>query len=100
MEQPEACKGCSEAHTCARVYEQIGKTDGPSVTRKALIAFLLPIALFAGVLAACSTLLSSIVAPRYETPLAFLAALAVTAATMLVVSTVVRRTDRASNIRN
>jgi hypothetical protein len=94
MEQPEACKRCSEAHTCARVYEQIGKTDGPSVTLKVLIAFLLPIAVFAGALAACGAFLSGIVAPRYETPLAFVAALAVTTAVMLIVNMVVKRVYR------
>jgi len=94
MEPLEICKGCREAHTCARVYEQIGKTDGPSVTFKALIAFLLPIATFTGVLAACDTFLTGLVAPRYETPLAFVVALAVTAALMLLVSMVVKRACR------
>jgi hypothetical protein len=94
VEQPEVCKGCREAHTCAKVYEQIGKTDGPSVTFKALIAFLLPIATFAGALAVCSVFLRGVVTARYETLLAFLIAVAVTAAAMLVVSTVVKRTDR------
>ncbi|MBN1507717.1 MAG: hypothetical protein JW955_12775 [Sedimentisphaerales bacterium] len=94
MEQPDACKGCSEARTCATVYEQVGKTGGPSVAFKALIAFLLPIATFAGTLAACGAFLRGVVTPRYETPLAFLVALAVTTALMLFVHAVTRRAGR------
>jgi hypothetical protein len=100
MEQPEICKGCSEAHTCAKAYEQLGKAEGPSVALKAIVAFLLPIAAFAGTLAACGLLLRGLVAPRYETPLACVIALATTAALVLVVSTMIERRHRTSNIRN
>ncbi len=95
MEQPEICKGCSDAHTCARVYEQLGKAEGPSVTLKAVAAFLLPIAAFTGTLAACDAILGGAVAPRYETPLGCVIALAVTAALVLVVSTMAKRHHRA-----
>ena len=95
MEQPEICKGCGEAHTCARVYEQLGKAEGPSVTCKAIVAFLLPIAAFAGTLAACGAILDGAVAPQYETPLACVIALAVTAVIMLVVSTMIKRRHQA-----
>jgi len=91
MEQPEICKGCSEAHTCAKAYEQLGKAEGPSVTFKAIVAFLLPIAVFAGTLAACGVLLRGAVAPRYETPLGCAIALAVTGALVLAVSTAIKR---------
>lgn len=91
MEQPETCKGCSEAHRCAKAYEQLGKAEGPSVTLKVIVAFLLPIAMFAGVFAACGAFLNGVVAPRYETPLACVIALAVTAAVMLVVSAAIKR---------
>ena len=94
MEQPEICKGCEQSHACARVYEQLGRADGPSVARKAVVAFLLPIAIFAGVLAACGVLLNGAVAPRYETPLAFVIALAVTAGLMLAISTILKRLHR------
>jgi len=95
MEQPEICKGCSEAHTCARVYEQLGKAEGPSVALKAVLAFLVPIAAFAGTLAACGAILNGAVAPQYETPLGCVIALAVTAALVLVVSTMTRRHHQA-----
>ncbi len=95
MEQPEICKGCSEAHTCAKAYEQLGKADGPSVTAKAIVAFLLPIAVFAGTLAACGVLLDGAVASRYETPLACVTALATSAVLVLVVSTAIKRQHRA-----
>jgi len=91
MEQPETCKGCEQAHTCAKAYEQLGRADGPSVTLKAIVAFLLPIAMFVGALAACGVFLNDRVAARYETPLAFVIALAVTAGLILVVSSIVKR---------
>ena len=91
MEQPETCKDCSEAYGCAKAYEQLGKTEGPSVTLKAVVAFLLPIAVFAGAFAACGAFLNGGVAPRYETPLACVVALAVTAGVMLVVSAAIKR---------
>jgi hypothetical protein len=94
MEQPQTCKGCEQAHTCAKVHERLGKADGPSVILKAVVAFLLPIAVFAGVLVASGQILKGIVAPRYETPIAFVIALTVTAGVMLVVSTVLKRLHR------
>jgi hypothetical protein len=100
MEQPEICKGCSEAHACARAYEQLGKAEGPSVALKAIVAFLLPIAAFAGTLAVCDALLEGAVAPRYETPIACVIALATTVALVLVVSTMIKRRHRTGNIRN
>jgi len=94
MEQPETCKGCEQAHTCAKAYEQLGRADGPSVAFKAIVAFLLPIATFASALAVCGVFLNGTVATRYETPLAFAIALSVTAGLMLVVSAIVKRPRR------
>jgi hypothetical protein len=50
--------------------------------------------LFAGVIVACGGLLDGVVAPRYETPLAFMTAMAVTAGSMLIVSGIVKRLHR------
>lgn len=94
MGQSESCKGCSQAHTCAKVYGQLGNAEGPSVVWKVVVAFLLPMVIFIGVLGVCGGLLNGIVAPRYETPLAVVAAAVVTAVFVLVASAVVRRPRR------
>lgn len=94
MEQPEICKGCEQAHTCAKAYERLGKADGPSVTFTAVVAFLLPIVLFAGTLAAGGKFLRGVVGPRYDTPVAFAVALVVTIGLMLAVSVILKRRDR------
>lgn len=91
MDQPEFCKGCSQAHTCGKVYEHLGNADGPSVTVKVVVAFLLPMAIFIGALGVCGAVLDGIVAPRYETPFAAVLATAITAAFVLLASAVARR---------
>jgi hypothetical protein len=94
MEQSEFCKGCSQAHACGKVYEHLGKADGPSVTWKVVVAFLLPMAIFIGALGVCGGLVNGVVAARYETPLAALLATAITTAYVLVASVIARRSHR------
>jgi len=100
MDQPATCKGCEQAHTCAKVHEQLGRADGPSVTLEAMVAFLLPLAAFAGTLAVWCLLLQGTVAPRYETPLGCAIALATTTVLMSAVSTAIKRRHRACKTRN
>ena len=40
------CRSCKQSHDCKQVYRQLGEAAGPSVLRKVLIAFLLPMAVF------------------------------------------------------
>ena len=94
MGQSQFCKGCSQAHTCGKVYEHLGNAEGPSVALKAVIAFLLPLAIFIGALGVCGRLLDGIVAPGYETPLGAVLATAITTAFVLVVSAAARRPRR------
>jgi uncharacterized protein YqhQ len=46
MVKNEFCKGCFQRHDCKKIYEQLGKTKGPSVAWKVIAAFLLPILVF------------------------------------------------------
>ncbi len=89
-----SCKGCNYSHTCGRVYEQLGNTDGPSVTVKVIVAFLLPIVVFVGVLGVSEQLLRGIVARSYETLAASALATCVTVGLVLVVSGVAKRRHR------
>ncbi len=90
MTQSKSCEGCSQAHDCRKVYEQLGGSEGPPVTRVALVAFLLPILVFVATLAGFGWLLQGHVAERCQTPLAVVLALATTAGVMLAARVVMR----------
>jgi len=94
VRQSESCKGCSQARECEKIYERLGKAGGPSVAWMVLVAFLLPIGIFLGVLGVSERALDGTVAPPYETPVAFVIALLITTGLMLIVSTVVKRLHR------
>jgi len=94
MAQPNQCDGCSQADRCQEAYRQLGCTEGPSVTRPVLIAFLLPIVAFIVSLAAWSWLLEGAGAGPYRTPAALILALAVTAGLMGTVRLAARRRAR------
>ena len=46
MTDKEDCSDCAKAHDCKVVYEQMGGAQGPSVVKKVIVAFLLPIVVF------------------------------------------------------
>jgi hypothetical protein len=47
MTDKEYCSNCDGAHDCKTIYEQMGKAQGPSVVKKVIVVFLLPIIVFA-----------------------------------------------------
>ncbi|RKY04226.1 MAG: hypothetical protein DRP66_12000 [Planctomycetota bacterium] len=46
MTDKEYCSNCAGAHDCKTIYEQMGKAQGPSVAKKVIVVFLLPIIVF------------------------------------------------------
>ena len=94
MTQAKWCEGCSQAHDCKKLYEQIGHLDGPSVAPKVLIAFVLPIGVFIAALGLFGRLLQHVVAPPYQGLCAFALALIITGVLMLGVSVLTKRHDR------
>jgi hypothetical protein len=52
MNQQKLCQNCNQKHDCQELYQQLGHAKGSSVALKAVIAFLLPPAVFIGALAA------------------------------------------------
>ena len=44
--QQELCQQCNQRQDCGQVYEQLGKIEGPSVVKKVVLAFLLPLVVF------------------------------------------------------
>jgi hypothetical protein len=94
MAQSESCEGCSHAHSCSNVYEQLGCAKGPSIAWTAVLAFLTPILVFIGTLAGFGRLLEGAADARYQMPLATAMALAATTGVMLVVRGLTRRHRR------
>ncbi len=91
MGQAKPCDGCSQAHNCSAVYQQLGHAGGPSVVWKVIVAFALPIAAFVAALAIFERLLVSVAAEGHRTLPAFALALACTVGLILVASFLVRR---------
>jgi len=61
MAKDKFCSNCAQSRNCSAVYEHLGKSKGPSVVRKVLLAFLLPIAVFIIALAVFEKLTGPIV---------------------------------------
>ena len=51
MAHEDFCSRCAQSHDCKDLYEQLGKSQGPSVVWTAITAFLLPIVVFIATLA-------------------------------------------------
>jgi hypothetical protein len=51
MVEQKFCQECNERQKCQEVYEHLGKAEGPSVVLKVVLAFLLPLLVFIGLLA-------------------------------------------------
>jgi hypothetical protein len=95
MAQPNHCDGCSQADRCQEAYRRLGCTDGPNVTLTALVAFLLPILVFAGSLGGLNWWLEGRIAGPYQTPLALAVSLATTVGMMLATGVMARRRRKA-----
>lgn len=86
MVEQNPCKGCNQRPECQKVYEQFGNVKGSSIVVKVIVAFLLPLIVFIGCLAAFERILSNIVANRdLRTVFSFLLAVAVTLVCILII---------------
>ena len=56
MKSDSYCSGCSQKDTCRVAYEKLGNFQGPNVAWKVIVAFLVPIGVFIGGLAASQRL--------------------------------------------
>ncbi|MHC4573904.1 MAG: hypothetical protein ACYS76_07210 [Planctomycetota bacterium] len=85
MDKEDFCQGCSQKNRCEETYEQLGKAQGPSVVRKVLVAFLLPIAVFIAALAVFErSLAEAVKTKQVQTALGFVLALSVTFLCILI----------------
>jgi hypothetical protein len=85
MDRNDPCSGCGQKKTCRDVYDKIGKTKGPNVALKAIVAFLLPLFVFIVSLAGAEKLLEGRFEGGMLSFLSFLLAFGVTFLLVLVI---------------
>jgi positive regulator of sigma E activity len=53
------CNGCGQENHCREIYEKLGRREGPNVAFKAVVAFVVPIAVFVAAALLAQTLLKN-----------------------------------------
>ena len=92
MSEQKFCQECNQKHDCQKVYQQLGKAEGPSVVSKVVFAFLLPLVVFIAALAASEKILAGIInSKEVRTVLNLLLALLVTAVCILIIKVIGRQ---------
>lgn len=61
MSQQELCQQCNQRQDCGKVYEQLGKIEGPSIIKSVVLAFLLPMVVFIASLAVFERIFSGVI---------------------------------------
>jgi hypothetical protein len=85
MHKQDFCQSCSQKSRCQEAYQRLSKAQGPSVVRKVLVAFLLPIAVFIAALAVFErSLAEAVETKQVQTALSFVLALSVTFLCILI----------------
>ena len=89
MIQEKICQECNQKHGCQEVYEQLGRAAGPSVVKKVVVAFLLPLVAFIGLLAGFERILAGgIDGKGLRTGVSFLLAVLGTLGLVLVIKVI------------
>jgi uncharacterized protein YqhQ len=91
MVQHEPCDSCSHADDCKRVYQQLGHTQSPSIALKVVVAFVLPVVVFTVALGLLTWQLQEVATKTYQSLLACVLALVVTAVFMGLVRLITTR---------
>ena len=89
MAEEKFCQGCHQKHRCQEVYEHLSKIEGTPVVFKAVVAFLLPILVFIGCLAAFEGILAEVTNSKgVQTVVGFLLALTVSGICILIIKVI------------
>lgn len=100
MVREEFCKECDQRHNCRKVYEQLGKTKGPSIVFKVILAFLVPLVVFIAALAIFGIVLDKVITRKEPLRICtFLLSLFVTVACMLIIKAINKHTDRSNKTK-
>ena len=91
MAEEKFCQGCHQKHRCQEVYEHLSKMECPSVVLNVVAAFLLPILVFIGSLAALGSILSkAIKSKELQTVVGLLLALVVSSVFVFIIRVINR----------
>jgi len=86
MNEEKFCQGCGQQPGCRQIFRQLAGTKGPSVTRKVLAAFLLPMLTFIVSLLISTHILGIIIDTKpLVTVFSFILALATTLAAITII---------------
>ncbi len=92
MTQQKFCQDCDQRHDCQEVYQQLGKTKGPSVVCKVVVAFLLPMVVFIASLVVFDHILAKAInSKEVQTALSFSLALSITIVCIFVLRAINRQ---------
>jgi hypothetical protein len=81
MADEKICQGCHQKHRCQEVYKHLSQIETPGIVFKVILAFLLPIAVFIGSLAAFEEILVKVIySKNLQTLISFILALVVSSA--------------------
>ena len=85
MKRDNTCSQCDHKDNCRLVYEKLGRAKGENVAMRAMVAFLVPIGVFIGMLAAAGHLLQGRFGGRALTLVSFLLAVCVTLLVVFII---------------
>ncbi len=85
MKSNDTCSQCGHKDGCRLMYEKLGKATGENVAMKAIVAFLVPIGVFIGTLAAGQWLLQGRFEEKILILVSFLLAVCVTLLVVFVI---------------
>lgn len=95
MDEQDLCRGCKQKSRCQDVYRQLGHSTGPSVVVGTVIAFLVPMVVFAVSLAGFEKVLSGVVGGKgARTAIGFALALCVTGVCIVVMRVTNKRLSK------
>jgi hypothetical protein len=85
MTEQNFCQNCYQKHDCQKVYRQLGEAQGPPITLKIIVAFLLPLVVFIVSLAIFEAIFSKAInTGLVQTALSLLLAFLTTAACVTI----------------
>jgi len=91
MAEEKFCQGCHQKHRCQEVYEHLSTMEGSPVVLKVILAFLLPIVVFIGSLAAFEEILAKVIhSKELQTVIGLLLALVVSSAFVFIIRVINR----------
>jgi len=92
MTRQELCQQCNQRQDCGQVYEQLGKIEGPSIVKKVVLAFLLPLVFFVASLAIFERIFSGVISTgQVRSALSFASALLLTFVCILLTKVIDRQ---------